>query len=112
MKKIIKMTILLNLVISLLFVYASYSLWDHFNGNNAAHTSLISSTWNPLTITTTLHKVTDNGMLTTMTTFFTNYNFPFWLFWVMILTNLGIIYSLAKTQEGKEKSSPTNTTVN
>ena len=50
MLRLVKIAIVFNIVVSALFVYGSYIQWDLFAGNNAASSTIISSTWGPTSI--------------------------------------------------------------
>ena len=93
MLKIVKYALLLNLVFSLLFIYANYLQWDFFNGNNIGHTTLISSHWSPFSILAVLHVANGNTFTTIQTVIELN-NTPFLLFWILLIINLVVILIL------------------
>ena len=98
MLKLAKYAIATNIIIGLLFIYANYTIWDLFRGNNVAHSTLISSGWNPLTINMVFSSYS-NGAFSTVQGIFTYLNSPYLLFWVLMIAN---IYFIIKLQRGKQ----------
>lgn len=103
MLKIVKYAIVTNSVLSSLFIYFNYTIWDLFRGNNLVHSTLISSAWNPLTINVVFSSYS-NGTFATVQGIFTYINSPYLLFWVLMVTNTYFMLKLqkAKTQNLKE----------
>ena len=97
MLKFAKYAIATNVIIGLLFVYANYTIWDLFRGNNIAHSTLTSSTWNPFTINVVFSNYS-NGTFATVQGIFTYLNSPYLLFWVLMVANICFII---KVQRGK-----------
>ena len=95
MIKILKIAMIINITVSMFFIYTSYIQWDLFNGNNIAETKIISSSWNAYRINIVFHRY-DNNAFSTMQTIFTYYNFPFWLFWILLAVNIFLVFYLTK----------------
>ncbi len=93
MQKIVKYTIIINIALSLLFAYFNYVIWNLFNGNNIAHSSIITSGWNPFFISVMFHSYS-NGNFDTMQTVFSYINTPFLLFWILMAVNMAVILKL------------------
>ncbi len=98
MQKLVKYAIVINIALSLLFIYFNYAIWDLFGGNNLAHSNIISSTWNPLTINLIFHNVF-NGSFETVQGIFTYFNAPYLLFWILMVTNMYFILKLSKSKQ-------------
>jgi hypothetical protein len=99
--KLVKYAIATNIALSLLFIYSNYTIWELFRGNNIAHSTLISSGWNPLTINVVFSSYS-NGAFATVQGIFTYLNSPYLLFWVLMVTNMYFILKLQKSKQLKE----------
>lgn len=97
MLKLVKYAIVTNIALSLLFIYFNYTIWDLFRGNNLAHSHIISSSWNPLTINIVFHGVF-NGSFETVQGIFTYFNTPYLLFWILMVTNMYFILKLQRSK--------------
>ncbi len=93
MIKIVKYAIIVNIILGLVFVYSNLSLWSQINGNSTS--LIISSSWNPFTVSA-MHYSYLNGVFSAVQTIFFYYNIPFWLFFVAIAVNLYFIVKLGK----------------
>jgi len=90
MKKIFIGIIVINMFLSLLFVYSNYVIWNTFNSEDLTH-----SRWNPILINYT-PALNANGSLILSTGEFPIINFPFLLFWLLMGSNLYFMRKLAK----------------
>lgn len=99
MQRLVKYAIVMNIALSLLFIYSNYTIWDLFRGNNIAHSTITSSSWNPLTINVVFHSYS-NGTFASVEGIFTYLNSPFLLFWVLMLAN---VFFLVKLQRSNNK---------
>jgi hypothetical protein len=93
MSKQLKLMLFVNAVLGLLFVYSDYYIWSLLNNTRAL--SVVNTDWSALLIQV------DTGMdfLTPII------NFPFIIFWVLLITNLYFIYRLARNKETKQTPS-------
>jgi len=87
-RKLISM-ILVDALLGLLFAYSNYAIWDKVNfwigaGSGKSH-------WSAFTVRY------DNGMLIWVT----ETNFPFILFWVLMITNLLFAIWMQRSKEKK-----------
>ncbi len=92
MHKIAMYAIATNLIVSLVFIYSNFTLWNSVNGESPY---VIASHWSPLGIIAT-HYVINDGSYSMLTTFYSYFNYPFWLFFVAIAANLYFVYKLSK----------------
>lgn len=77
MSRLIRVAFIVNILLCLLFVYSSYLQWEIFRGINKFGSTIISSTWNPLTVTFVFHNYA-NGTFSTIQGLFTYPNTPFY----------------------------------
>jgi len=87
MLRLIKIAIVFNIAVSVLFIYGSYVQWDLFAGNNAVSSTIISCTWNPKSLTVMFYG-DSNGAISVVEGLFVYPNTPFMLFWVSTIGNL------------------------
>ncbi len=98
MQSLVKYALVTNIVLGLLFIYANYTNWEIFRGNNVAHTTIISTSWSPLIIGMVLYGVFD-GRLESIQTVSTYTNTPYLLFWILMLANMYFIWKLPKNKQ-------------
>jgi hypothetical protein len=99
MKKLVKYSIIANIFLGLLFVYANYALWDSVN---AEYPYLIASHWSPLGIVAPHYILNDNTIAMVQTAFL-YWNTPFWIFFLLMAVNLYFVIKLARTKESSQK---------
>ncbi len=97
MHKIVKYAIVANILLCALFIYANYSLW---NSVNAEYPYLITSHWSPLGIVAT-HYIISDGSISMLDALYLYFNFPFWIFFLLLAANLFFIAKLARIQSSK-----------
>jgi hypothetical protein len=93
MSKQFKLMFLVNVVLGLLFAYSNYYIWNVLN--NIRGLSFGYTNWSALLIQVD----TGMGFLTPII------NFPFIIFWVLLITNLYFIYRLERSKEAKQTPS-------
>jgi hypothetical protein len=91
----IKIAIVFNVIVSVLFIYGSYVQWNLFTGNNEASATIFSCAWSPTKLTVMFY-VNENGVIDAIRGLFVYPNTPFMLFWVSTIGNLSY-YSHKKT---------------
>src|SRR4030067_1591179 len=96
-KTLLVITFFVNIILGLLFVYGNLILWDVFRGNNIAHSTLISSSWNPFKVWVVFHHY-NNGSFITVQGVFGYPNLPFMLFWGSTAVNLILIVLIYKSK--------------
>src|SRR4030042_6037796 len=89
---ILMLMVLIDALLGLLFVYSSFSLWDHLN--LWVDMGYGEAIWSPLVITV------DTGMLFR----YEIPNSPFILFWVVLAVNLFFIIMLGRNKETKQRT--------
>lgn len=94
----LKTVLLINILLCAGFFYASYSQWEIFRGHNVAGSNLITSTWNPFTVTFLFHNYT-NGVFTSVEGLFTYPNTPFLLFFVSTIVNLLFLVLIVESKK-------------
>ena len=85
-----KIAIVFNIVVSVLFVYGSYAQWNFFAGNNIASSNIASYTWSPTHFTVMFYG-NENGVISAIEELFVYPNTPFMLFWLSTIGNLLLI---------------------
>jgi len=90
MLRLIKIAIVFNIIVSVLFIYGSYVQWDLFAGNNAASSNMVSCTWSPTRLVVMFYG-NENGVISTVEGVFAYPNTPFMLFWFSTIGNLLLI---------------------
>ena len=98
MHRIVKSAVAANLILALIFLYTSFSLW---NSVNAGSPYLIASHWSPLGIIASHYVLNENGFVTLSQTLYSYFNTPFWIFWVMVMANLYFIFKLQSSKDTK-----------
>ena len=97
MLKLVKYSIVTNIILGLLFIYTNYTIWNAVNGTD---TILIISHWGPIGISAS-HYAYFNGSLSIGQAIFWYLNTPFWLFWGLLIVNLFFILKLQRRNETK-----------
>jgi len=92
MLKIVKYALAINIIIVLIFVYSNLSLWSIVNGK---YPYLIASHWSPYLISAP-HYFINNGSIAVTQTIYLYFNAPFWVFWVLLITNLYFILKIGR----------------
>jgi choline-glycine betaine transporter len=95
MRKIVKYAIVVNIILALVFVYSNFSLWNFVN---AEYPFLVASHWSPLGIVAPHYLYTD-GNISQIQTPFLAFNYPFWIFWIMLAINLVFIIKFGRERE-------------
>jgi hypothetical protein len=91
MLRLVKIAIVFNIVVCVLFVYGNYVQWSVFAGNNAASSNIVSCTWAPTQLTMMFYGGGENGVISAVEGLFVYPNLPFMLFWFSTIGNLLII---------------------
>jgi hypothetical protein len=94
MQKLVRYAIVANILLGVLFVYANYALWDQVN---AEYPYLIASHWSPLGIVAPHYILNDNS-IAIVQRLYSYFNYPFWIFFVLMAVNLYFIIKIAKTK--------------
>ncbi len=92
-KLVVKYAIVTNVVLSLLYVFQSLSLWDRVNSWLGGGSG---SMWSAFYITE--YPLSENWHMVPIIPIA---NFPFWLFWVTIAINMYFIIKLQSSKEDK-----------
>ena len=92
MLRIVKLAIVTNSILSLLFVLSNYVIWDSFN-----RWQVTFSRWNPIAIVYTPGEY-QNGYHAIVSGQFMILNLPFWIFWVLMVANLYFVFKLQKSK--------------
>jgi hypothetical protein len=93
MLKIAKIAIVVNLTLASLFVYSNFSLW---NLVNAEYPYLIANHWTPLGISAPHYVINNEGSIAVVQGIFWYFNYPFWIFWVLLVANLYFMMRISK----------------
>ncbi len=80
-KTIVLAMILINVLLSVLFVASNYAIWNKVNADDYS-----SPNWTPIGIGYTVRGYFNGELVYDGLVFV--YNYPFWLFWVAIITNM------------------------
>ena len=94
MLRIAKYAIVINIFLSLLFVMSSYFIWTEVNQWSAWN---VASKWSPILITA--YHIPDTPQV--QMPMGPLWNFPFILFWVILVVNLYYIVTLQRSKETK-----------
>jgi len=100
MQRIVRYALIINLILACAFVYSNLSLWSFVN---AEYPYLVSSHWSPLGIVAPHYQYAD-GNISLIQTPFLAFNYPFWIFWIMLAINLGFIIKLGRNKEAKQST--------
>ena len=92
-KTILIAMILANILLGVLFVASNYAIWEEINAQDYA-----SPNWSPNMINY-MPRIYSNGELIPASTVIVLFNYPFWIYWVAMITNIlfGIILLLRRT---------------
>ena len=97
MLKIVKIAVICNIILALIFVYTNFSLW---NLVNSGYPYLIVSHWSPLGISAP-HYIINDSSISIVQTLYLYFNTPFWIFWVLLVVDMFFIVILTK-KPGKQ----------
>jgi hypothetical protein len=95
MLKIVKYAIVINIILCLLFIYFNFSLWGEVN---AEYPILIPSHWSPLGITAPHYVILNDNSIAIVQGLYSYFNYPFWIFFVLLAVNLYFVIKIAKTK--------------
>ncbi len=98
----IKLMLVANAFLSLLFVYTNYFIWAGFNISPKGYINLL--TYGPGIIGYHLYFLVNGQMEGFNGAYFVTFNFPFWLFFLAIAVNMYFIFRLQRSIEGKQHS--------
>jgi hypothetical protein len=93
MHKIAKHAIVVNIIITLIFIYSNFALWSLVN---AEYPYLITSHWSPLGISAPHYVINNDGSIAQLQTVYSYFNSPFWIFWVLLVANLYLILKISR----------------
>jgi len=100
----LKLMILVNVLLCLLFVVSDYVLWSIISGASWSFYGAVPS-WSPLYVTPTYPIITGSRpFIATMSTPAPLLDIPFLLFLAMFVTNLYFIIKLERSREAKQNT--------
>ncbi len=96
MLKIAKCAIIINIILSLLYVVSDYVLWSIIGGESWSYYGAVAS-WSPLYVTPVYPIITGSrAYIPSLSTPMPLLNIPFLLFLVIFATNLYFIIKISK----------------
>ncbi len=101
MHKIAKIALALNLILGLLFLISSFSLWLSVNSE---YPYLTVSHWSPFMVVASHYYVNADGTFDIAQGIFLSWNFPFWIFLILLIVNLYFIIKISKAQQSTLKN--------
>jgi hypothetical protein len=94
MKKVVVFAVAVNLVLGVIFVFSNFSIWYDINSSYPTVTVL---QWSPSLITAPHYVILEDGTAMVQR-IYSYFNFPFWIFFALMATNLLFIAWLAKNK--------------
>ena len=99
----LKLMILVNVVLGLLFVVSDYFLWSFIRWESWSYNGAVPS-WSPLFITPTYQPPIEPRPYIVAPTPVPHLNIPFLLFLAMFVTNLYFLVKLGRGREAKQST--------
>jgi hypothetical protein len=93
MLRTVKVAIAVNLALGLLFLYSSFAIWGFVNSE---YPYLNVSHWSPFLVVASHYSVNANRTFDIAQGIFLTWNFPFWLFWSLLIANLYLMLRLSR----------------
>ena len=101
--KQLKLMVLVNVLLGLLFIVSDYFLWSFISWENWSYNGAVPS-WSPLYITPTYQPPIEPRPYIVSPTPVPHLNIPFLLFLAMFAANLYFIIKLGKSKEAKQST--------